>query len=125
VIQQNINMERKIEFRAKSIIENEPEWHYGSLITLLNGTHCIRTETSRDVHIIPVDSDTVCQLFFEEGDLKVYEGDLIETEKYEYVVQWDYSKLCLQLFCTSCGEEAEEEDEIDLTKIKVVGNIID
>ena len=119
-------MERKIEFRAKSIIENEPEWHYGSLITLLNGTHCIRTETSRDVHIIPVDQKTVCQLFFEEGDLKVYEGDLIQTEKYEYVVQADYSKLCLQLVSTTPGIDDEMgEDEIDLTKIKVVGNLID
>lgn len=115
-------MERKIEFRAKTVVDHETEWHYGSLITLLNGSHCIRTETSRDVHIVPVDSSTVCQLFFEEGDLKVFEGDYVKTSKNEYLVQWDYQKLCLQL---SLQSEYVEEDEVDLSEIKVTGNIID
>lgn len=119
-------MERKIEFRGKTDIENDNKWYYGSLITLLNGKHCIRVETENDIHIIPVDSDTVCQLFFEEGEIKVFEGDIIDTEKYQYKVQWCYSKLCLELMCLD-DEEIEEEEEkaIDLTKIKVIGNIFD
>lgn len=115
-------MERHIIFRGKTGIPGDDKWYQGSLITLQNGSYCIRFETKNDIHIVPVESNTVGQLFFKEESLEIFEGDFIDTGGVVWLIQWDDFKLALVLRLIE-GEDLEEP--IDLSKVKVVGNIID
>jgi hypothetical protein len=84
-------MNRQIAFRGKSTLETENKWYHGSLVITENGNHVIRYESSNVVNYVPVDPETVGQLFHVNMFGAIYEGDIVEDveTKAQYEIYWN------------------------------------
>lgn len=116
-------MEREILFRGKTGIEGDDKWYYGFLFSVNNGKRCLRVETKNDTHIIPVVDGTIGQLFYRlDDETPIFEGDILDIEGSKFIVFWDFSKLALTI---DQFEGDTPEEEINISKIKIIGNITD
>lgn len=116
-------MQREILFRGKSIVKEDDSWYYGSLFTMANGELCLRVDTEKDSHIIPVIKETVGQLFHKAEDgTKFFEGDYVTDETgAKYLIYWDELKLGFSLN----QQEGAEAFSFSMGNIRLLGNVID
>lgn len=131
-------MKREILFRGKDKFDNT--WTYGFLyIDERNGKHWILTSknTDKDMHMDEVIPETIgqCINLLDKNGKKIFENDILKSEsEVIYVIKWigAIGGFYLSMPNTyrgkeiiSCAASQWHNEEINLYKMEVAGNIHD
>jgi hypothetical protein len=113
-------MHRQIAFRGKSTLETENKWYHGSLIITDNGNTVIRYEKGSEVNYVPVNPNTVGQLFYINMFGAIYEGDIVEDveTKTQYEIYWNNQ---INGFSVNCLDF--KEVKLNLNNFKVISDV--